>query len=166
MGLLAVYFFALMVQSLLERELRRAMESEGVESLPIYPEGRACAHPTARQVLDVFAPLSVHTLLVSDSLVSVTSTATSHHFNATCSSCSAPPPPPTAPDSQAAKNRIIQMTMCGKNVCNVGSDRISFRFSLLNLVAATLPDSVIHSDTIQLPPPWKITPARMVCEPT
>ena len=67
-GLLAVYFFALMVQSLLERELRRAMESEGVESLPIYPEGRACAHPTARQVLDVFAPLSVHTLLVSDSL--------------------------------------------------------------------------------------------------
>ena len=44
------------------------MESEGVESLPLYPEGRACAHPTARQVLDVFAPLSVHTLLVSDSL--------------------------------------------------------------------------------------------------
>lgn len=66
-GLLTVYFFALMVQSLLERELRRAMESAGLESLPLYPEGRACVRPTARQVLDVFAPLSVHTLLETGS---------------------------------------------------------------------------------------------------
>ena len=44
-ALLCVYFFALLVESLLERELRRAMAREGVESLPLYPEGRACRHP-------------------------------------------------------------------------------------------------------------------------
>src|SRR6185312_8430813 len=41
-ALLCVYFLALLVESLLERELRRAMESQGIESLPLYPEGRAC----------------------------------------------------------------------------------------------------------------------------
>ncbi len=63
-GLLAVYFFALMVQSLLERELRQAMKAEGVDSLPLYPEGRGCSHPTTRQVLDVFEPIMRHTLTI------------------------------------------------------------------------------------------------------
>jgi transposase len=53
-ALLCVYFFALLVESLLERELRRAMEGAGIESLPLYPEGRACRRPTARRVIDVF----------------------------------------------------------------------------------------------------------------
>jgi transposase len=35
-ALLCVYFLALLVESLLERELRRAMETEGIESLPLY----------------------------------------------------------------------------------------------------------------------------------
>lgn len=61
-GLLAVYFFALMVQSLLERELRQAMEAQGMESLPLYPEGRPCRRPTARQVLDTFEPIARHTI--------------------------------------------------------------------------------------------------------
>jgi hypothetical protein len=64
-GLLAIYFLALMVQSLLERELRQAMASEGIASLPLYPEGRACVRPTTRQLLDVFEPVSRHTLLNS-----------------------------------------------------------------------------------------------------
>jgi transposase len=61
-GLLAVYFFALMVQSLLERELRSAMKLHGIESLPLYPEGRSCLRPTTRRVLDVFEPLARHTI--------------------------------------------------------------------------------------------------------
>jgi len=44
-ALLCVYFLALLVESLLERELRRAMEREGVQSLPLYPEARACRRP-------------------------------------------------------------------------------------------------------------------------
>ena len=48
-ALLCVYFFALLVESLLERELRRAMGRASVESLPLYPESRACSRPTARR---------------------------------------------------------------------------------------------------------------------
>jgi transposase len=61
-ALLCVYFLALLVESLLERELRRAMEREGVESLPLYPEGRACRRPTARKVIDLFEDVQRHEL--------------------------------------------------------------------------------------------------------
>jgi transposase len=61
-ALLCVYFFALLVESLLERELRRAMEQAGVESLPLYPEGRACRRPTARRVIDLFEDVQRHEL--------------------------------------------------------------------------------------------------------
>lgn len=59
-GLLGVYFFALMVQALLERELRGAMAASEIASLPLYPENRACTHPTTRRVLDLFAPIDRH----------------------------------------------------------------------------------------------------------
>ena len=61
-ALLCVYFLALLVESLLERELRRAMESERIESLPLYPEGRACRRPTARKVIDLFEAVQRHAL--------------------------------------------------------------------------------------------------------
>jgi transposase len=61
-GLLAVYFFALMVQALLERELRRAMKEHRLSDLPLYPEGRACTRPTTRRTLDVFENIQRHTV--------------------------------------------------------------------------------------------------------
>jgi transposase len=61
-ALLAMYFFALLLEALLERELREAMQRKGVESLPLYPEGRSCRWPTARRVLDLFEPIVRHTL--------------------------------------------------------------------------------------------------------
>ena len=57
-----MYFLALLLQTLLERELRRAMAESELESLPLYPEGRACSHPTARRVIDVMQSLSRHRL--------------------------------------------------------------------------------------------------------
>jgi hypothetical protein len=63
-ALLCVYFLALLVESLLERELRRAMRSAGIESLPLYPEGRACRRPTARKVIDLFEDAQWHELSV------------------------------------------------------------------------------------------------------
>lgn len=57
---LCVYFLPLLVESLLERELRRAMEREGIDSVPLYPEGRACRRPTARKVMDLFEDVQRH----------------------------------------------------------------------------------------------------------
>ena len=61
-ALLSVYFFALLLEALLERELRQAMQRKEIESLPLYPEGRACRWPTSRRVLDLFEPVQRHTL--------------------------------------------------------------------------------------------------------
>lgn len=65
-ALFCVYFFSLMLQTLLERELRQAMQREGVESLPLYPEGRPCSKPTTRRVIDVFEPVQRHLLQTGD----------------------------------------------------------------------------------------------------
>ncbi len=61
-ALLSMYFFVLLIEALLERELRGAMERNGIESLPLYPEGRPCCWPTARRLLDLFEPVQRHTL--------------------------------------------------------------------------------------------------------
>jgi transposase len=61
-ALLCVYFLAPLMESLLERELTRAMEQEGIASVPLYPEGRACRRPTARKVIDLFEDVQRHEL--------------------------------------------------------------------------------------------------------
>ena len=63
-ALLCVYFLALLTESLLERELRRAMDREAIESLPLYPEGRKCRRPTARRLIDLFDDVQRHSLRV------------------------------------------------------------------------------------------------------
>jgi transposase len=61
-ALLCVYFLALLTESLLERELRRAMDRAAIESLPLYPEGRKCCRPTARRLIDLFDDVQRHSL--------------------------------------------------------------------------------------------------------
>jgi transposase len=61
-ALLCVYFLALLTESLLERELRRAMDREAIASLPLYPEGRKCSRPTARRLIDLFDDVQRHSL--------------------------------------------------------------------------------------------------------
>ncbi len=53
-----VYFLALLVQALVERELRQGMQRAGVTELPLYPEERTCHRPTAEQVFRLFIPPS------------------------------------------------------------------------------------------------------------
>jgi transposase len=63
-ALLCLYFFVLLVESLLERELRQAMVRTKVESLRLYPEGRACRYPTVRRLIEVFEDVQRHRLRV------------------------------------------------------------------------------------------------------
>jgi transposase len=63
-ALLCLYFLVLLVESLLERELRQAMVRSGVESLNLYPEGRACRAPTVRRLIEVFEDVQRHRLKV------------------------------------------------------------------------------------------------------
>lgn len=59
-ALMAVYYLALLAEALLERELRKAMERDGLQSLPMYPEGRPCRCPTTRRLIDIFDPIQRH----------------------------------------------------------------------------------------------------------
>lgn len=61
-ALLCIYFFALLLQALVERELRRAMAKNNIESLPLYPEGRSCSAPTTRRVVELFENVQRHEL--------------------------------------------------------------------------------------------------------
>jgi transposase len=66
-----VYFLALLVQALIEREIRRRMQRESIAQLPIYPEERACHRPTTEQILRLFAPLERHRLYRNERLLEV-----------------------------------------------------------------------------------------------
>lgn len=52
---LFVYFLALVIASLIERELRLEMKNEGIETLPLYPEKRKCRFPTSQRALELFS---------------------------------------------------------------------------------------------------------------
>ena len=65
-GLLAAYFFALLVQTLLERELRQAMARAGEVTLPLDPEARPCARPTTHRLIEVFSSIPRHEVQVGE----------------------------------------------------------------------------------------------------
>jgi transposase len=62
-ALFTLYFLALLVQALIERELRQAMQRDGIEQLPLYPEQRRCRRPTTEMILRLFSLAERHTLL-------------------------------------------------------------------------------------------------------
>jgi len=70
-ALFFLYFIALLIQALIERQLRRAMEREQIEDLPLYPEERSCRRPTVLQILRLFALPERHTILKDREIVQV-----------------------------------------------------------------------------------------------
>jgi transposase len=66
-----LYFVALLIQALIEREMRRCMEREGIEKLPIYPEERPCRRPTSQQILRLFALTEGHILFENGRVVQI-----------------------------------------------------------------------------------------------
>lgn len=70
-ALFTLYFLALLVQALIERELRLAMKRLNIDELPIYPEQRQCAHPTTEQVLRLFSMTERHKLIRDDHVVQI-----------------------------------------------------------------------------------------------
>lgn len=63
---LFLYFVAVTVHALIERRVREAMKDRGIESIPLYPEERACRAPTAEKILGLFEPLRRNRLLEGD----------------------------------------------------------------------------------------------------
>jgi transposase len=70
-ALFTLYFLGLLVQALIERELRLAMQREQIAELPLYPEQRRSKRPTTEQVLRLFSLVERHVLLDDDQPVQV-----------------------------------------------------------------------------------------------
>jgi len=59
-AILCCHFIALLIQALIERDIRDRMRQRGLHQLSLYPEDRACAAPTTRRILDIFRDLTRH----------------------------------------------------------------------------------------------------------
>lgn len=62
-ALLCLYFLAMLVQALIEREVRQQMAKRKIDALPLYPEGRPCRAPSTRRLFDVFDNIQRHELV-------------------------------------------------------------------------------------------------------
>jgi transposase len=68
-GLLCCHFIAMLIQALIERDIRAAMTSRGLAELSLYPEDRGCAAPTAARVLEIFTGVARNHLIRNGQLV-------------------------------------------------------------------------------------------------
>lgn len=59
-GLLHVYFVAIMLAALLERQVRAAMHAKALAKIPVLPEGRSTATPTTPRILENFEDVAWH----------------------------------------------------------------------------------------------------------
>jgi transposase len=53
-ALMPLIFIALLISTLIQRQLRIRMERAGIEELPLYPDDKECKRPTARIILEQF----------------------------------------------------------------------------------------------------------------
>jgi transposase len=70
-ALFTLYFFGMLVQALIERQLRSAMVQENIKELPIYPEERMCKHPTTEQILRLFSHAQRHVLIQNEAVIQI-----------------------------------------------------------------------------------------------
>ena len=62
-ALLLCHFLAMLLEALLEREIRTAMGTQGLTGIPLYPELRDCPAPSAPRILEIFNDVQRHQLV-------------------------------------------------------------------------------------------------------
>jgi hypothetical protein len=68
-ALLLCHFLAMLIQALIEREIRTSMKTQGLAGIPLYPELRNCPAPSAPRILDIFNEVKRHHLNTGDQSV-------------------------------------------------------------------------------------------------
>lgn len=64
-----LFFIALMMQALIEREVRLKMKDCGLKALEVYPEKRDATHPTTTKIFDIFDEVSTYTISKDDDIL-------------------------------------------------------------------------------------------------
>ena len=70
-ALMFVYFIVLLLNALIERELRLSMRKQQIASLPLYPEMRRCKYPATARIIDLFSNQRRHVLYNGEKRVKI-----------------------------------------------------------------------------------------------
>ncbi|MCP4258016.1 MAG: IS1634 family transposase [Planctomycetes bacterium] len=68
-GNMFAFFIALMIQALLEREVRQKMKEQRIKALKVYPEEREARCPTTSRVLNIFDSISTYQITENSRVV-------------------------------------------------------------------------------------------------
>lgn len=68
-SMMFIFFLALLVQSLVEREVRKKMQTSEWKSLEVYPENRDTSHPTTNKIFEAFSQVCSYELVVENSVI-------------------------------------------------------------------------------------------------
>ena len=70
-ALLLCHFFAMLIEALIEREIRNSMREAALAGIPLYPELRNCPAPSAERILEIFGGVQRHHLISGREIVQV-----------------------------------------------------------------------------------------------
>ena len=68
-AMMFLFFIALMIQAVIEREVRMNMKKNEIDKLPLYPEHRLSYHPTTAKIFDRFCDVSTYLLYDGKKLI-------------------------------------------------------------------------------------------------
>ena len=63
------FFIALVVQALIEREVRNKMKEQNIDTIRVYPEQREASHPTTNKIIDRFDNICTYKILENSKVV-------------------------------------------------------------------------------------------------
>ena len=63
------FFIALVVQALIEREVRNKMKENKIETIRVYPEQREADHPTTSKIIDRFENISTYKIMENSKII-------------------------------------------------------------------------------------------------
>ncbi|MBC2724773.1 MAG: hypothetical protein HGJ97_19330 [Desulfosporosinus sp.] len=63
------FFIALVIQALIEREVRNKMKERKIETIIVYPEQREAIHPTTSKILDRFDNICTYKVMENSQVV-------------------------------------------------------------------------------------------------
>ncbi|MBU0577841.1 IS1634 family transposase [Patescibacteria group bacterium] len=67
-AMMFLFFIALMIQAVIEREVRMNMKKNAIDKLALYPEHRLSYHPTTAKIFDRFCDVSTYLLYDNNNL--------------------------------------------------------------------------------------------------
>ena len=68
-AMMFLFFMALILQAVIEREVRQRMSEKAIEAIPIYPEHRLAYHPTTAKIFERFQDTSLYQVIQGQTVV-------------------------------------------------------------------------------------------------